>query len=218
MKTTRKLSNISYNSFEFFEAKIKEFIDIGYIDFCYFVKHLPEDDELKEHIHFVFKPSKQIDTSDFRRRLYEFDADNPNTPRTCTMKFNPCNSMDDWILYSLHDEAYLKYKGQWRKYHYKFNDIHSTDIDSLREDYNSIDRRRFMLLDFLQNAVEHNIPFYKLVQDGLIPIAQRSQYEFQYNALNRAYHNGLTLKTGRTQSHEILIRQENTLEDFDDLF
>lgn len=217
MKTIRVLSNVSFNSLNFFTLKINDLFNRGIIDWAYWIHHLPEDDELKEHIHFVFKPSSRIDTMDIRQFFYEYVNVNEK-PLTCTPKFLPCNSIDDWLLYAVHDTAYLKSKGQFRKYHYNFTDLCSTDFDCLKTDWDNINRAKFLVLDFLLQAVENNIPFFQLVQDGLVPIAQRSQYEFQYKALFTARQNEIANETGRFSSHDVMVAQMPLTDDFDDVF
>ena len=62
--------------------------------------------------------------------------------------------------------------------------------------------RKYYILEWLEDAARSQTPFFVLVQQGLIPIAQRSQFEFQYNALTRAIENEKQGKTGRKTSHE----------------
>ena len=204
MKTIRTLSNVSYNSLSFFSSKILELEQRNIIEWCYWVEHKAEEDEEKDHIHFVFKPCSRIDTMDFRQLLFEYEKDN-NLPLTCTKKFLPCNSIDDWLLYAVHDTPYLRSKGQWRKYHYKFTDINATDKDSLKYDWDNINRNKYIILDWLDQAVKDNIPFYKLVQDGIVPMSQRAQYEFQYNALFNANLAEKLKETHRHLEHEELL-------------
>lgn len=204
MKTIRQLSNVSYNTLPFFNAKILDLEQRGIIDYAYWIYHTAEEDEEKDHIHFVFKPSKSLDTMDFRQYLFEYDGKN-SLPLTCTKKFMPTNSMDDWLLYAVHDTAYLKSKGQWRKYHYEFKDLCSTDRQALKEDWDNINRNKYLVLEWLQQAVVNNIPFFQLVQDGLVPMAQRAQYEFQYNALYNANLVEKNKETNRRLQHEELL-------------
>lgn len=201
MQTIRVISNISYNTIEHFEIKIAELVSRRIIDWAYWVFHLADEDELKEHIHFVLKPSKRLETADLRDFFKEFDPTHEK-PRTCTARWQPTNSMDDWLLYAKHDPAYLASKGQYRRHHYKWEDIKATDEDALHADIAAIDMRKYLILDWLEDAARSQTPFFVLVQQGLIPIAQRSQFEFQYNALARAIENEKQGKTGRKMSHE----------------
>ena len=201
MQTTRTISNISYNSLPFFESKTLDLLKRGIIDWCYWVFHYADTDELKDHIHFVLKPSKRINTADLRAFYNEIDPSNP-LPKTCTMKWNPMNSMDDWLLYGKHDKAYLNSKGQYRRYCYEWSDFKSTDLDSLKNDIASIDYRKYLVLEWLEDAVRSKTPFFVLVQQGLIPITQRSQYEFQYNALAKAIASEESGVSNRKTTHE----------------
>lgn len=201
MQTIRVISNISYNTIEYFESKVQELIERRIIDWCYWAFHLADEDELKDHIHFVLKPSKRLETADLRDFFKEHDPTNEK-PRTCTARWQPTNSMDDWLLYAKHDPAYLASKGQYRRHHYKWDDIKATDEDALHADIAAIDMRKYLILEWLEDAARNQTPFFVLVQQGLIPIAQRSQFEFQYNALTKAIENEKQGKTGRKTPHE----------------
>lgn len=201
MKTIKTISNISYNSITHFEQCIKSLWGGNKIDWAYWIYHRADTDETKDHIHFVLRPSARIDTSDLRKFFNEIDPTHPDKPLTCTCKWNFTNSMDDWLLYAIHHPAYLKAKGETRNIFYEWGDINSTDPDALRNDIQSIDMTKWNRLSRLEEAVRKGIPFYQLVQDGLIPIAQRAQYQQQYRDI--AYYinrpNG-----GRRVSHEVI--------------
>ena len=219
MQTIRVISNISYNTIEYFESKVQELIERRIIDWCYWAFHLADEDELKDHIHFVLKPSKRLETADLRDFFKEIDPTHEK-PRTCTARWQPTNSMDDWLLYAKHDPAYLASKGQYRRHHYKWEDIKATDEDALHADIAAIDMRKYLILEWLEDAASNQTPFFVLVQQGLIPIAQRSQFEFQYNALTKAIENEKQGKTGRKQAHEkptLIEIDDNTPIPFDDI-
>lgn len=179
MQTIRTISNISFNSLEFFEHKVFELLKNGVIDWCHWIAHKAEDDEKKAHIHFVLKPSCRIDTNKLRQQFFELDATNA-LPLAPTTDWRPVSSMDDWLLYAVHDTDYLKSKRQTRKFAYMKKDIRSTDFDALNECWRNIDRTKYARLRALEDAVAHDIPFFVLVQDGIIPIAQRAQWQRQY--------------------------------------
>ena len=199
MKTQRMISNISYNSDEHFAKVINSLVQRSIVDWCYWIRHNAEKDELKSHIHFVLKPSTRLDTDDLRKELNEMDLAHPSQPLSCTKKWNPVSSLADWMLYAVHDKNYLASKSQSRTFRYEFEDLKSTDTDALLEDWNSIDRTRFDRLRILVESVEKNIPFAVLVQQGIVPIAQRAQYEHQHNALIELKRNH---QSGRYQTHE----------------
>lgn len=200
MKTKRTISNISYNTPAYFEAKVQDWLERGVIDWAYWIVHQPDIDERKEHIHFVLQPSQRVDTTDLRNDLKEPDIE-AGKPRTCTMKWMPVASghMDDWLLYAVHNEYYLASKGQKRNISYTNEDICSTDADALRQDLGAIDMLKYMRLQWLYDAVKDGTPFVTLVQQGYVPIAMRAQYEHQYNDLQRLFVND---ESGRIVDHE----------------
>lgn len=205
MQTIKTISNISYNTDAFFQGVISNLEDRGIIDWCYWIRHKADADELKSHIHFVLKPSKRLDTKTLGAMFQEIDPNNV-IPLGCTKKWNYTNSLDDWLLYAVHDIGYLASKGQIRNFHYDFDAIQSTDTDALRADWNAIDRTKYNRLALLADAVDKRIPFAILVQQSVIPISQRQQYEYQYNALMFLSLNGVT---GRKIDHENAYIDEN---------
>lgn len=199
MLTRRTISNISYNSREHFEHVVQSLRSRGIIDWCYWIYHVADTDETKDHIHFVLAPSTRIDTSALRKQFDEIDPSGNGLFLSCTSKWFFTNSLDDWLLYAVHDPSYLTSKGQLRNHLYSYDDLHSTDPDALRHDWNMIDRLKYKRLEFLYDAVKQEVPFAVLVQQGVVPIAQRSQYEYQYNSLAQLFKSGAA---GRFLSHE----------------
>lgn len=214
MQTIRVISNIAYNSPDFFRKKMEEWVARRVIDWAYWIYHKADTDETKDHIHFVLKPSRRVDTAALREDLFELDPSHPGKPLTCTSSWHFTNSMDEWLLYAVHDVAYLATKGQKRNIRYDFKDIQATDEDALRNDWNMIDRTRFDRLRLLYEAVEKDVPFFQLVQSGVIPIVQRAQYEYQYKALAAMID---SKRSGRKQSHEDEFADPVTGEVLDDV-
>lgn len=198
MKTVRIISNISYNTIEHFQGVIYDLVQRNVIDWAYWILHRAEDDERKDHIHFVLKPSERIDTSKLEKEFIEIDLGH-SKPLGVTKVWKYTSSMDDWILYCSHDVGYLASKGQIRKHHYSFDDFGYTDEDAFLEDWHNVNRVAYQRLQALADAVQKKVPFVLLVQQGVVPIAQRSQYEFQYNALLQLMYDH---KTGRHEGHE----------------
>lgn len=206
MQTIRTISNISYNTIDHFEGVVFDLLRRGIIEWCYWILHQPDTDETKEHIHFVLKPSRRLDTTDLRKEFMEIDKTHP-LPLCCTTKWNFTNSLDDWLLYVVHDVAYLMSKGQFRNIQYKFEDLRATDMDALRNDWNAVDITKYQRLYYLQKAVDDKVPFAVLVQQGVVPISQRAQYEAQYNGLIRLRYMDLD-DGGRIRPHEEVVLTE----------
>lgn len=193
MNTRRILSNISFNSPTFFSMIVGELARDGIIDWCYWIVHKADNDDKKEHIHFCFQPSKQIDTLQLNKLFYEWrflgidclsnlSIDNwmPYKPTT---RYQPVISLDDWLLYCKHDKDYLEQKGLDRNYHYEWSNFFATDYDSLNHDINNIDYTKISRLKILKEGAINYVPFYQLVQSGQLPIQFRAQYERQYNEI-----------------------------------
>lgn len=186
MNTRRVISNITFNSLDFFGSVCESLVSDHLIEWCYWIQHQPDTDDSKPHIHFVLQPSKTINTDSLRKSFLEVDINN-SLPILPLSKWYFTTSIDDWILYCLHDIDYLRFKGLYRNIHYSYADFYSTDIDSFHHDYCNINRSRFSALSALDNAISSNKSFASLVQSGVIPINLRAQYEAQYRALKKLY-------------------------------
>ena len=195
MKTRRLLSNISFNTAAYFKSVAGVLVKDRYIDWCYWIVHEADTDDKKKHIHFVFQPSRSIDTAIFNSKFNEWEWIISDDLEQCkvmnyrplkpTLKYQYCISLDDWFLYCKHDYDYLNAKGLTRNYAYNWEDFRSTDTDSLEHDINNIDFTKVNRMKFLKEGVMSSVPFAVLVQNGKVPIQWRQQYEKQYEALRR---------------------------------
>lgn len=200
MKTSKTISNISYNSPAFFESKVNDLVQRGVIEWCYWILHKADIDELKNHIHFVLKPCKAIDTHLLRSEFNEFDPKHPDKPLTCTAVFRPVltGHMDDWLLYAVHDPSYLASKGQKRNVTYSFDDLKSTDYDALRFDWTGINRLKFTRIQSLVDAVRDGMTWMEILNAGIVPMAN-------YNAMKDIYHTLMGESSGRKRSHDLAV-------------
>lgn len=214
MNTIRTISNISYNSPDHLRHVLTSLAKRGVIDWAYWIFHKADCDELKDHAHLVLKPAKRIDTAQLKSLFDELDPQNPHRPLSVTSKWNPCNSLDDWLLYAVHDTKYLQSKGQERNFHYTFDDIEATDLDALRSDWNSIDRRKFDRLNALYNAVQQSVPFHTLIMTGVIPIAQSVPFERLYNSL---YEDKVKRDQESKEEREDRVRRGGRIESHDSI-
>ena len=123
MATQKPISTISYNTELFLKEKLDTWINAHIIQAYQYIKHKGEDGD-KDHIHVRIEPNKKIDPMDLLENLREFKAGN-DKPLGCR-PFRPAKE-EDWILYAVHDETYLraKYKGgeKGEKIPYKWQDI-----------------------------------------------------------------------------------------------
>lgn len=184
MNTISLISNISYNTPEFFEAKIKALAsgDKRLIDWAHWIIHSPEDDETKSHIHFVLKPSRRIDTNALRNEFIESPAlfieaksqrgekitENDFKPLG-VLPFDKTKNISDWLLYAVHDVRYLLKKGQTRKHHYERKDVKSTDPDFLAVQWNdTIDPLQTLCGRVLELRAQEKT-FGEILATGIVP-------------------------------------------------
>lgn len=133
MRTSKPISTISYNTSGFLVMKLNELVQSHKISDYMFIEHLPEEDELKQHIHLWINPNTLIDTMDLQDYLSEFDKNYPDKPLKC-IDFRQ-SSTDDWILYSEHYPPYLAFKGESREYIYSKDDFKFYDSDTFNHNY-----------------------------------------------------------------------------------
>lgn len=123
MATQKPISTISYNSEKFLREKLDIWVDAHIIQAYQYILHKGEDGD-KDHIHLRIEPNKKLDPMDLLEQLreYRIGEDKP----LCCRPFRPSKE-EDWILYAVHDEQYLKAKygggEKGEKLPYKWQDI-----------------------------------------------------------------------------------------------
>lgn len=108
MATQKPISTISYNSESFLLEKLETWHKAHIIQAYQYIKHKGEDGD-KDHIHLRIEPNKKLDPMDLQEQLREYVMGN-DKPLSCR-PFRPSKE-EDWFLYVVHDEEYLKLKYQ----------------------------------------------------------------------------------------------------------
>lgn len=185
MNTIRVISSISWNTPSFFEAKIQE-LSSGkgqLIDWCHWIYHKADSDQNKNHIHFVLKPSRRIDTNWLRQQFVEpsdaivkakFERGETVTQDDLkplgVMPFRQTTQMGDWLLYAVHDVGYLFKKGQSRNVRYSRSDLRSTSEELLEEQWLEA---QDPIVSMTQRVVElytvESMTFSEILQTGMVP-------------------------------------------------
>lgn len=123
MATQKPISTISYNTESFLKEKLETWLNAHIIQAYQYICHKGEDGD-KDHIHLRLEPNKKLDPMDLMDSLLEYQAGN-DKPLGCR-PFRPSKE-EDWILYAVHDEQYLKLKygggEKGEKLPYKWQDI-----------------------------------------------------------------------------------------------
>lgn len=123
MATQKPISTISYNSESFLKEKLDIWLNAHIIQAYQYICHKGEDGD-KDHIHLRIEPNKKLDPMDLLEELREYQIGN-DKPLGCR-PFRPSKE-EDWILYAVHDQQYLKLKygggEKGEKLPYKWQDI-----------------------------------------------------------------------------------------------
>lgn len=183
MKTTKPVSTISFNTEAYLKQKCDELIKAKVIEFYAFVHHKGETDETgpeavqkKEHNHLFVIPASNLQTEDLREQFKEPDPQKPDIPRGC-LPFHKSNNFGDWVLYALHDEAYLAEKGLTKEYHYEYDDIVTSDADELYRLYSSVDMHRLMPYNNIIKAVKEGKTFSEFLNTERVPFKQIGSFK-----------------------------------------
>lgn len=189
MNTSKPISTISYNSPDFLKARLEELVNNHTIADWIFIKHDAEEDERKDHIHLWIEPNRRLDTMTLQDFFKEFDPDHPDKPLGC-IKFNSSN-LDDWILYSIHDSAYLRSKCESREFAYRKEDFVYCDEDAFEEAFRHAYRgsewaRRSQVLERLEDGT---ISEREAVRGGMLPLTVSAQL-LAYRKLDRGGRSG----------------------------
>lgn len=171
MKTKRLVSTVGYNTPGFLAATLQRLVDAGLVEWAHYIHHRAEEDETKDHWHIVLMPSRSVDTSALQRQFQEADIAHPDKPLG-VQPFRFSSKLDDWLLYAVHDKAYLASKGQTRKHHYLREDVRSTCPDLLQEQWHEVNLAKYGLGEIVAEAVERRLSWEQLIVSGVIPQAQ----------------------------------------------
>ena len=176
MRTSKPISTISYNTKEFLISKLNEMYNNGRISDWMFIKHYAEDDESKNHYHVYMEPNRMLDTMEIQKFFREIDLKNPSAPPLGMINFNSSKT-DDWILYCLHFEPYLKTKGEERVYSYTKEDIVYKDELTFEYNYNHAFKgsdwaKSNQILQAIREGITDPLD---LILSGIIPFNQTTQ-------------------------------------------
>ena len=126
MATQKPISTISYNTEAFLKEKLDTWYQAHIIQAYMYICHKGEDGD-KDHIHVRIEPNKRIDPMDLKEGLNEYQIGH-DKPLTCR-PFRP-SVEEDWVLYAVHDEKYLKLKygsDKGEKIPYQWSDIKASE-------------------------------------------------------------------------------------------
>lgn len=201
MRTTKPISTISFNSKEHLTMKLKELTKAKIIAFWAFIEHQPEDDEggKKVHYHVYIEPAKMCQTEDLREEFREYDHQNPEKPRGCLV-FNS-SDFPNWYLYVLHDKRYLASKGQSRKYHYKHEQMISSDADDLTYKVRTINLLELSPYEDMLQAIMQGIKWDEYVARGTVPIQMFRQWRDAWESLSNAFFEGERTNRNGRENH-----------------
>ena len=177
MRTISSLSNISWNTQDHLKAVLCKLQQAEIIDFWCFIRHLPERDETKEHMHLFLQPTKILDTSKFNRHFDEY-VDGEDLPRRPTSDWRR-SKFADWFLYASHDPGYLAKKGIARNYHYEKSDFITSDDLAFSARLDEVPNV-FGAAQAIINAARTNVPWDKLCASGIVPLANYRQANSLY--------------------------------------
>lgn len=106
MASQKPISTISYNTESFLREKLEDWLSAHIISSYQYICHKGEDGD-KDHIHLRIEPNKRIDPMDLSDDLKEY-LSGSEKPLGCR-PWRPSKE-EDWFLYAVHDEQYLKIK------------------------------------------------------------------------------------------------------------
>ena len=198
MNTSKPISTISYNTEKYLREKIYYWKQQGFIEYGMWILHQPDVDGDKAHYHVYLQPTKLIQTENLINDSIEIDPnwkpldfygdekekEQHEKKQFLKMTVFKSSEPSNWILYGLHDEAYLTQKGLSRNIHYDVSDIQSTCDDTLLDMLSSAFDFRNNKLEFrIIDAVNKGVSWQDMVKSGMIPIRQIAGARLLYSAL-----------------------------------
>lgn len=185
MKTKRAVSTISYNTHDTLVRLLNDLVDSHVLDYWFFIRHDPEADELKSHVHLYMQPSKSVDTFSLREFFRELDPADPNLPPLGVLPFRNSTFLD-WCLYSVHHSGYLLMKNEFRKWRYDFDDFACSNDELFKEMVRELPVGKYRCYELIFDAVENKRRFCDLVASGDVPLNMISTYKVLFDSLVEA--------------------------------
>lgn len=178
MLTKCHLSNISYNTDAFLIRQLNELLIGHQISFWAFIKHAPEDEELKEHKHIFFVPDTQLDTVSLDSHFIEPDPNN-DLPLKC-MLWTKVVCDFDWLLYTVHDSVYLKLKyAEDKKIHYLKDDFVVSDINIFHDLwFKSYHEYNFWKSTKYQKFIQSGMSCKDIVKNGYVDLKEMVAFSY----------------------------------------
>ena len=169
MHTSRLISTISYNTPAFLAGRLADLVKRSIIEYAHWIHHEPEQDEKKDHFHLVLQPNKRLDTSALRMNFVELPVGSSAPLGVLPFQFS---RMSDWLLYGVHDRAYLIQKGQKRLVAYKFEDIKTTEPDLLDTQWKEAHEGENTRMRQVIEMAESGVYWKDILRRGIVPPGQ----------------------------------------------
>lgn len=134
MRTGKAVSNIAYHRPEVWSNTVNALRKAGVIGPCLWVAHKSEGNEKKDHIHLCLLGGYKSYNTDGLSSLFGIDVIDGQKASVTTL-WRTTKSLNDWILYAIHNPRYLIHKGESKQHTYDWGDVHITsgDEDTLQQ-------------------------------------------------------------------------------------
>lgn len=182
MRTSKPISTISYNTDAYLRGLIEYWKSSGLVEYAMWIRHQPDEDNKKSHCHVYIKPAQLIQTTAFEENSCEIDPQNPDKP--LKMISFRISKEDDWLLYAIHDKAYLQEKGLTRNIHYSFDDVQSTCEETLQDIISHMSDNRKGRLEYrIIDCINRGMSWQQIVSSGLVPIRHIAGARILYESI-----------------------------------
>lgn len=186
--TALPISTISYNTEDFLLRTLTELFDAGKVDDFRAIRHTGEGGD-KDHWHVFMFPARRLDTTKLRQDFQEVDLSTPGKALG-VMPFRK-SSADDWLMYALHDPAYLRSHSRsdegTHKIQYSLEDIHTPFPDQLERDFRRAVALRWTDNQIVLDALERGMSVADIMwQEDINPLKVTAVYHAWRDARDQA--------------------------------
>lgn len=190
MRTSKNISNICYYTPDYLASLLGALRQADAIGPCYWVNHKGEEGD-KDHTHIVFLGGCRTYDTDRLSGFFLPQYLPGGSKAGMTARWTATKSLDDWLLYAIHEPTYLMRKGQFKQISYRWSDVNCLEVDRdmLTADIASardvLEQGADKVYRILRHCVANGMCWGDVLRAGVLPIGTLGNAYQVFDAMAR---------------------------------